>query len=462
MKNTQQQINNEEIWQAALGEVELNISKANFVTWFKNTSLAAKKDGAAIISVPNNFAKEWLKNKYNKFILKALRNISPDIKEVDYVIKQEDLPKKNEKKQTTPKQQTKEEQQLFFEDFKINKETGLNQKYGFENFVIGSSNELAHAAAISITKNPGTTYNPLFIYGNVGLGKTHLLQAIGNEIARQKAKLKIKYVSSEKFTDDMVNAIKSGTMAVFKENYRNLDVLLIDDIQFIAGKDKTQEEFFHVFNSLYGLNKQIVFSSDRTPKSIPLLEDRLRSRFEGGMIADISLPDFETRLAILKSKTEEKKAAINEDVLNYIAQNIQNNIREIEGALNRIIAEAVLKNEVVSLNKTKELLSGFIASKKTTTAKQVIKTVAEFYDLKEDDLIKKSRKKEIARPRQIIMYLLREELRASFPYIGEVVGGRDHTTALYSCEKISTDLKSNDALLQEINLIKQRLYTNPV
>lgn len=462
MKNFQQQINNEEIWQAALGEVELNISKANFVTWFKNTSFAAKKDGVAVISVPNNFAKEWLKNKYNKFILKALRNISPDIKEVDYVIKQEGLSPKAAQKQAGQKQQAKEEQQLFFEEFKINKETGLNQKYGFESFVIGSSNELAHAAAFSVTKNPGMTYNPLFIYGSVGLGKTHLLQSIGNELAKQQPKMKIKYVSSEKFTDDMVNAIKAGKMAFFKETYRNLDVLLIDDIQFIAGKDKTQEEFFHVFNALYGLNKQIVFSSDRTPKSIPLLEDRLRSRFEGGMIADVGSPDFETRLAILKSKMEEKKAIIHEDVLNYISQNIQNNIRELEGALNRVIAESVLKNEAASLNKTKEILSGFIASKKTTTAKQIIKTVAEFYDLKEDDLIKKSRKKEIARPRQIIMYLLREELRASFPYIGEVLGGRDHTTALYSCEKISTDLKTNDALLQEVNLIKQQLYTNSI
>ncbi|MCG2809312.1 MAG: chromosomal replication initiator protein DnaA [Candidatus Portnoybacteria bacterium] len=451
-------MNLKELWQTVLGEVELNISKASFITWFRDTKIDSQKEGLITVSAPNGFTKEWLENKYNKLILKILRDNSTDIKEVNFIIgkaKQLNDDSKNE----TIRIPDSIGSQLNFQEFSINKETNLNPKYTFDNFVIGSFNELAQAAGRAITKNLGTLYNPLFVYGGVGLGKTHLMQAIGNHLIKKNPPKKVKYLSSEKFTNELINAIRKKGMDSFKDKYRKIDVLIMDDIQFIAGKEKTQEEFFHTFNYLYQKNKQIIITSDRQPSAISTLEDRLRSRFEGGMIADISYPDLETRIAILKNKTKEKEFKISEDVLTYIATNVQRNIRELEGALNRVIAYSQLNNTIPTLEGASKILSQIInPPQKTTNYKNIIKTVAEFYDINISDLINRSRKKELVQPRQISMYLIRKELSGSYPFIGEKVGGRDHTTVMYACQKIDNALKNNSSFQQEIDLIKERLY----
>jgi chromosomal replication initiator protein len=350
--------------------------------------------------------------------------------------------------------------QLDFQEFKINKETNLNPRYTFDSFIVGPFNELPHAAATAVAKNPGSVYNPLFIYGGVGLGKTHLLQAIGNEIIKNFAKKKVKYISSEKFTSEVVSSIRNHEMESFKIKYRNSDVLIIDDVQFLAGKEKTQEEFFHIFNVLYENNKQIIISSDRPPKAIQSLAERLRSRFEGGMIADISLPDLETRIAILKTKAQEKKIDFPEEIYQYIASIVQKNIRELEGALNRLLAHQRINNQPPDLETTKNLLKNLISGPcQMVTPKKIIQVVAEFYDLKEKDILAPSRKKEIVRPRQIAMFLLREELKCSFPFIGRRFSGKDHTTAIYSCRKISQEFLKNKKTEEEIQLIKERVLS---
>lgn len=457
---------NEELWQSALGEIELNISKANFITWFHDTGILKNKDGLATIGVPNGFSKEWLENKYNKLILRSLRNLSPDIKELKFINNPvasqgspllSRLPKASLKKDSVPAASHS------FQEFQVDKETNLNPKYTFENFIVGSFNELAQAAGRAVINSPGEIYNPLFIYGGVGLGKTHLLQAIGNEIIEKyKKKKKVKYTSSEKFTSEVVNALHNGKMEEFKENYRQTDVLIIDDIQFLSGKEKTQEEFFHTFNFLYQKNKQIILSSDRPPKSIATLEERLRSRFEGGMIADISFPDLETRMAILKIKIGEKKLNLSEDILAYIAANVPKNIRELEGALNRVIAANQLSGQTeLTIEKVTQILSHLISPpKKAVHYKNIIQAVAEFYDINSSDLINRCRKKEVVYPRQVAMFLIRGELKKSFPFIGEKIGGRDHTTIMYACEKLNKEIETNELLKQEINLIKERIYNN--
>ncbi len=456
---------NEDLWQVALGDIELSLSKANYITWFKNTNILSKKDGQVVISVPNVFTKEWLENKYNKFILKALRSVAKDVKEIAYVInykKEEPSEKIRKKKIIKEKPEISAlEEQLDFNQFKVDKKTNLNVRYTFANFVVASFNELAHAAAQSIIKQPGNTYNPLFVYGGVGSGKTHLLQAIGNGLLNSDPSRKVLYVPSEKFTDDVITAIERKDMTGLKNYYRKMDVLIIDDIQFLAGKEKTQEEFFHTFNTLYENNKQIILSSDRPPKAIPTLEERLRSRFEGGMIADIGYPDFETRIAILKTKLKDLNLELPEETINYIALNIQNNIRELEGALNRVIAFVKLNNSIPTQGQVVKILKNIISNpQKRTTYKNIIKTVAEFYDIEIKDLTDHSRKKEIVRPRQIAMYLLREELKSSYPFIGNRLGKRDHTTAIYACEKIKKEKENNDSLEEELNLIRQRLYNH--
>lgn len=456
---------NTELWRAALGEIELSISKANYITWFKNTNVLSKKDNQIVISVPNTFTKEWLENKYNKIILKALRNISKDIKEISYVINfQKEEPKEKIKKREVVKEKIEiqiPEEQLDFNQLKIDKKTNLNIRYTFNNFIVASFNELAFAAAQSVLKNPGNTYNPLFIYGGVGTGKTHLLQAIGNEVNKTNPSKKILYVSSEKFTNDVISAISNNEMDKLKNYYRKIDFLIIDDIQFLAGKEKTQEEFFHTFNTLYENNKQIILSSDRPPKAIPTLEERLRSRFEGGMIADIGIPDFETRIVILKTKIKDLNLELPDEILSYIASNIQKNIRELEGALNRIAVFIKLNNSIPSQGQAVKILKNIISNpQKRTTYREIMKAVAEFYDVEIKDLTNRSRKKEVVKPRQIAMYLLREELRSSYPFIGSNLGGRDHTTAIYACEKINKEKENNESLEEELNIIRQRLYSH--
>ena len=353
-----------------------------------------------------------------------------------------------------------ESEQLKFEEFKVNKDTNLNPRYTFENFVVGSFNELAYAAALAVAENPGNSYNPLFIYGGVGLGKTHLMQSIGNKIAGSGKKKKVKYLPSEKLVSGIVTAIRSNTMDLFKAGLAPIDVLIIDDVQFISGKTKTQEEFFHVFNSLYEKNKQIILSSDRQPNAIPELEERLRSRLGGGMTIDVSLPDYETRLVILKAKLQEKNMKLPEDILEYIASNVKKNVRELEGALNSLLIYYKTGGTMPNLETAKKLLKSFIFSPfDVANYKKIIETVAKFYNLDEKHLFHETRRKEIVKPRQIAMFLLRKELKYSFPAIARKFGGKDHTTVIYAYKKILREVEENSKLTEELNLIKQRVYS---
>lgn len=447
---------NEQLWQIVLTQIQLEISPANFTTWFKKTNIVSQEDKIIVISVPNSFAKEWLENKYNKAIIKILKNTDSDFKEIKYIVKK---PTENKKK-INPFSLDKDIGQLNFQNFNISKETNLNPKYTFDNFVIGPFNELAHAASLAIIDNLGNVYNPLFVYGGVGLGKTHLLQAIGNSIVKNNPNKRVKYITTEKFTSSVVNAIRNRSMEELKEMFRSFDLLILDDVQFLSGKEKTQEEFFHIFNFLYENNKQIILSSDRPPKSIQSLAERLRSRFEGGMIVDISYPDYETRLAILKNKSKERNYRFSEDILDYIATNVQKNIRELEGCLNKLIVYHKLNNKIPTLDITKTLLKNFVLSRNTHTSPgEIIKAVSDFYDIKEKDILSTSRKKEIVKPRQIAMYLLKKELNSSYPFIGRKMGGKDHTTAIYACEKISKLIQRDENLGGEIELIKQRILS---
>lgn len=446
----------EELWQAALAQLQFKISQANFATWLKNTQIYAKKDGELTISTPNNFSKEWLENKYNKIIFQVLRGLDGEIKAITYVVERFPIKIKEQASRPAPLLQ---EPQLEFQELKVDRSTNLNPRYGFDNFIVGPFNELAHAAALAIIKNPGAVYNPFFVYGGVGLGKTHLLQAIGNQIGKDFSQKKLRYVSSEQFTAGVVTNIRNHTMDAFRALYRDIDVFILDDVQFLAGKEKTQEELFHTFNTLHELGKQIVFSSDRPPKAIPAIEERLRSRFEGGMVADISTPDYETRLAIVKAKAQEKNVQIPREVEEYIASHIQRNIRELEGALNRLLAFHRLNNRIPDLLEARGLLRSVVQNpSRMASPKRIIQIVAEFYDLRERDILASSRKKEVVRPRQIAMYLLREELKSSYPFIGKRFNGKDHTTAIYACEKVKKELQESEVFTDEIALIKQRVY----
>ncbi|MCP6719291.1 MAG: chromosomal replication initiator protein DnaA [Patescibacteria group bacterium] len=446
----------EELWQAVLAQIQLNISPANFATWFKNTQILTHKDGGVLVSVPNSFAKEWLEQKYNRDVLKILHSLDERIKSVKY-----EVGKSNLKVVERVPIFSVENDQLEFQQFKVNKNTNLNPRYTFDNFIVGPFNELAQAAAWATTKNPGQVYNPFFIYGGVGLGKTHLLQAIGNEISKNFLKKKVMYIPTEKFVSEVIEAIRNRQTEKLKAKYQKIDVLIVDDVQFLTGKEKTQEEFFYAFNSLYEENKQIILSSDRSPKAIPALAERLRSRFEGGMIADISFPDLETRIAILKTKCQERKTSFSEEILDHIASNIKRNIRELEGALNILIAHQKLNKSSPDLKITKSLLKNLTSTPtRIVNAQKIVKSVSEFYDTKEKDLLSSSRKKEIVRPRQVAMYLLREELKSSFPFIGRRLGGKDHTTAIHAYGKISNEIKKNESLAEEINLIRQRILSD--
>ncbi len=451
---------NEELWKAVLGEMELTLSRANFITWFKNTSVVARDKGYIVVSVPNGFIKEWLENKFNKKILQSIHNLSPEIREIKYSIGR---PKLEFAKQDLSKiilDRELEEKTEIPVDLDIDKLTNLNKRYSFDSYVVGSDNELANAACLAVTKNIGKLYNPLFLFGGVGLGKTHLLQAVGNKVSENKER-KVLYVPAERFTANIVEAIRNRTIEDLKNQYARLDLLIIDDIQFIAGKEKTQDIIFSTFNELYGKNKQIILSSDRPPGAIPALEERLRSRFEGGMIADIKPPDFETRLAILKQKLAGKNAELGDDVLVYIATHIQKNVRELEGALNRVVAFSQIYNKVPDVKEVKNILNTYLnAPYRKTSPQSILKAVADFYNISAADLIKRSRKKEIVRPRQIAMFLLRDETKLSFPEIGQKLGGRDHSTVIHACEKIKAESAVNEPLKQELVLIKERVYNS--
>jgi len=439
-----------QIWKAVLGRLEVSLSRANFTTWFKNTDLLSEGNKFTVL-VPNGFTKEWLKNKYHKEIKEALEKIAGKVENLDYSIKtQQKITEKTFIINDKSLEKTEEIKNGF-----------LNPKYTFETFIVGDGNKLAHAACQAVAKKPGEIYNPLFLYGGVGLGKTHLMQAIGNAIIKKMKNKKVVYVTCEKFVNEFIQAISTGRINRFKNNYRNIDILLIDDIQFLAGKEGTQEEFFHTFNELYQKDKQIVISSDRPPKALHTLEDRLISRFEWGMITDIAPPDIETRMAILKSKCQEKNYQVDVKVLSYIASNIQKNIRELEGALNRLIAYCELNNQEPDLETAENVLETFITSfRKKINTEEVIKEVALFYNLDKEQLLEKRRHKEIVLPRQIAMYLMREEINQPYTRIAEIFGGKDHTTVIHAYEKIKKLIQKNKSLQQEIDLIKQKLYSS--
>lgn len=453
----------QELWKSVLGEIELQISRPNFLTWFKNSQLLDRdpKDGVAFVGLPNNFAKEWVKNRYHKIILGSLRNIDGSIKYVNYAVVSHTAPARVTAKEPRYKnpELVDEKSNTPITDLRIDPKTNLNPKYTFDSFVVGSSNELACAAMHAIIDNVGKKYNPFFIYGGVGLGKTHLLQAAGNAIMQKyNKKVNVLYTTSEKFINDVVWAVRNKRMDDVKKRYRDIDMLIIDDIQFIGGKPTTELEFFYTFNTLYENNKQIIISSDRPPAAIPTLEERLRSRFEGGMIADVGYPDYEMRLAILKNKTQAHNASIDDKTLEYIASKVQKNIREIEGVLNKVIFYQNYKNGAIDQKKLDEIINETAhISPKNITASEIIKTVAEFYEISQTDLTDRGRKQEIVEPRQVVMFLLREVLKLSYPNIGEKLGKRDHTTVIHAFEKISREMTQNSALNQKILLIKERL-----
>ncbi len=457
-------MDSKDIWKSVLGEIELQISRPNFLTWLKQSQLINKneKNGTALIGLPNNFAKEWVKNRYHKIILGSLRSMDGSIKNIDYIVVNQNpsVIQGNQKRGGVPKAAVNPQPTLI--ELKIDPKTNLNPRYTLESFVVGSSNELAYAAVQATTKNIGKKYNPLFVYGGVGLGKTHLLQAAGNEIQKAyQKKVNVLYVTSEKFINDVVWAIRNRRMEDTKKRYRDIDVLIIDDIQFIGGKAATEQEFFYTFNVLYENNKQIIISSDRPPAAIPTLEERLKSRFEGGMIVDVSYPDYETRLAILKTKTLEQGWIIDEKTLESVAAKIQRNIRELEGVLNKVVFYEQYKGEKIDARKLEEIINetAQVASK-NITATAIIKTVSDFFEVSPNDLMGRSRKSEVVKPRQICMYLLRDILKLSYPHIGEKLGNRDHTTAIHACEKINRDISQKPNLNQRIMLIKEQLYKN--
>ncbi|MBI4592207.1 chromosomal replication initiator protein DnaA [Candidatus Uhrbacteria bacterium] len=460
-------MNTSELWQAVLGELELTLSKANFTTWFKSTFISQVQDHTIVVGVPNMFTMAWLEKKYTKEILRSLSEHSHgSVKQLSYRV--EVRPASPQAIPILEKQKSETNMNSQLGHYQPREEvrevrTGefsLNGKYCFETFIVGKQNELAHAAAQAVCAQPGGMYNPLFIYGGVGLGKTHLLQAIGNELLRKQPQTKILYVTCERFTNDFIGALRSNRINEFKNRYRTVDILLVDDIQFLGGKVETQEEFFHTFNQLYQNNKQLVISCDRPPKAIPSLEDRLTSRFESGMLADVGSPDFETRCAILGIKCQEKQYGLDREILHHVATVVQTNVRELEGALNKIIAFHQFKNSRPTLETVKPILSSFQpnSSRRNVTPKQLIVTVANYFDIHMDDLLGKSRQKRLAFPRQIIMYLMREEMKASYPSIGTELGGRDHTTAMHAYDKITGCLLEDEKLQHDLELIKQKLY----
>lgn len=447
---------NQQLWQTILGNLELGLSKANFTTWFKNTSIIDKNESILMVGVPNAFTKEWLQNKYHQDILKALKSIAPEIKEIKYQIASNSYsPAQTQAAAAQPKEVARMAPRRA-------ENSSLNPKYTFDAFIVGSHNQLAHAASLAVSKKPGSAYNPLFIYGGVGLGKTHLMQAVGTEILKKNPDAKILYTTSEKFTNEFVAALGQGRMDQFKNQYRTVDVLLIDDIQFLAGKEGIQEEFFHTFNALHQNNKQVVMTSDRLPKEIPAIEERLVSRFEWGMVADVQAPDMETRLAILKTKVKEKNYDVDPQILQFIAENVLNNVRELEGSLNRLMVYCQLNNTKPTIEQVKSVLVSVISApkKRGVSAKKIIEIVADFYNVLPEDLLKQSRKKEYVNPRQIAMYIIRKELETSLPSIGELFGGRDHTTVIHAIDKIDRLMKEKNSLKQEVELVRDRIYSN--
>jgi len=457
-----------DLWNNVLSEIEKILSKPSFETWLKATRPLSLQDNTIIIEVPNEFTRDWLQNHYKKTINSALEKVSDASYNLHFVTPQ----KINFSEETSLHKNTafaavklNENHTSPQEDTEKNTSNvckWLNPKYTFDSFVIGASNRLAHAASLAVAEAPSKAYNPLFIYGGVGLGKTHLMHAIGHYILNHYTQEKVAYLSSEKFTNQFINAIRDNKTVEFRNLYRNIDVLLVDDIQFLAGKEQTQEEFFHTFNALHENNKQIVISSDRPPKEIPTLEDRLRSRFEWGLITDIQTPDLETRIAILRKKSDSEGISIPDDVLLYIAQKIETNIRELEGALVRIIAYSSLEDKQINLNLAQEALKDFLSDnkRKNLSIETIISSTAQYYNIQPNELKSKKRAQNISIPRQVAMYLCRELTEYSLPRIGEIFGGKDHTTVIHAHRKISSEIKKDENLQRNIKEIKEMIFSN--
>jgi chromosomal replication initiator protein len=438
-----------QLWQKVLIEMELGMSSANFATWFKDTRIVKEEAGVIVISVPNAFVKEWLLTKYHNAILKSLRNLDSSIHALEYVVNKEESRRREEK---SAKEVNNRE--LPLPEMEVNKDDNLNPRYTFESFVIGPFNELAHAAAQAIIKKPGIMYNPLFIYGSTGHGKTHLIQAVGNHVKAASPGKKVYYMTSEQFGQDCMNALQNQKMNVFKEKYRKYDVLIVDDIQFFSDKQKFQEELFHLFNTLYENNRQIIFSSDKHPHFITGLEDRLKSRLAAGMTVDIPAPDKESRMAIISSKAVLQGISLSTEIVDYLAHSINGNIRELEGAVNSLLCQAELKGKELTMMDVRNYIKNNIKPKKTVAVKDVVRIISDYYNIKEESIYEKTRHKEVIRPRQIIMYILREDFNISYPSIGQKLGGRDHTTVIHSCEKIKNDIKEDQSLVEEVTQIR--------
>ena len=435
-------------WQAVVGQLQMEMPKATYDTWVSNAEFIACEDGSFIIGAENAYSRDWLESRLSSTISRLLTGFMDRSVELNFTVWQGESGN------------VELDHELLTEEdpdgTRESPHTVLNPRYSFENFVVGASNRLAHAASLAVAEKPAQAYNPLFLYGGVGLGKTHLLNAIGWD--NHKNNLQVLYVSSEEFTNDLINAIRSNKTQAFRDKYRLCDVLLIDDIQFIAGKESTQEEFFHTFNTLHGQNKQIVISSDRSPKAMITLEERLRSRFEWGLIADIQTPDLETRLAILRFKAERLGKEVPAEVLELIAQRMQSNIRELEGALNRIVAYADLRGIALSAELADSALSDLIPRRRELDMEQIIETVAQAFGIPMERILSRERTRQVALPRQVAMYLLREEAHISLPQIGKALGGRDHTTVMYGCDKVSDLIEQDDRLRRQVVDIRDVIY----
>ncbi len=445
------------IWEETLSLIEKELSKPSFETWIKPTKPIEYADGTLFVGVPNEFAQHWLESRYNNLIENTLQIVLNQSIPVKFIIPQPEKPETQKMVNNNTTNDTKD----FFKNNQSQNEPvpSLNPKYTFETFVVGNSNRFAHAASLAVAEAPAKAYNPLFIYGGVGLGKTHLMHAIGHYVLDHNKNNNVVYVSSEKFTNELITSIRDDKTVAFRNKYRNIDILLVDDIQFLAGKERTQEEFFHTFNALHEANKQIIISSDRPPKDIPTLEDRLRSRFEWGLITDIQPPDLETRIAILHKKAQLEKLSVPDDVMVYIASKIQSNIRELEGSLIRVMAYASLTKSVISTELASEALKDIIPNDKAkpVTIRLIQEIVSEYFNLRIEDFKAKKRTRAVAFPRQIAMFLSRELTDSSLPKIGEEFGGRDHTTVIHAFEKIKLDLKNDPTLKNTVEAIRQKI-----
>ncbi len=456
------------VWRAALGELQVSLSPANFETWLRDTHIVDVDDNRFRIAVPNGFAKDWLETRYRSLISQTLARIVGYSVQVEFVVSAQDAAGavRSEGNGTGRFPTDGAGQAVRVEPTRVGapdgSASGLNARYTFANFIVGSANRLAHAASLSVAERPGHAYNPLFLYGGVGLGKTHLMHAVGNQVLARFPRKKVVYATSERFTNEFITSIQQGKVDDFRARYRRIDLLLIDDIQFIADKERTQEEFFHTFNAIHEDGKQIVLTSDRPPKAIQALEERLRSRFEWGLIADLTAPDLETRIAILRAKAEEGDVSIGSDVIEFIARKVVSNIRELEGALNRIVAYASMGGMPITIELAQAVLSNVLYNpkKRMVTPERIAQTVADYYGLDMEALRGQKRDKAIVLPRQIAMFLMREETDASLLRIGAELGGRDHSTVLHACDKINRESAANDELRREIAAVRELIYAD--